>query len=71
MLTLRGCIAFYESTWGTISKNVYQFVLSTWRQYGGTGRPENAPMGEQDAVFDRAWADDGKSHWKAQRGRCF
>lgn len=69
--TVRSCIARYESGNGASSSNVYQFTQTTWRVYGGTGSPENASLAEQNRIFDLAWADAGRSHWAAQRGRCF
>lgn len=68
--SLVGCIAFYESTWG-VDPNVFQFVQSTWENYGGTGRPENASYQRQEEIFWLAWNDDGPNHWAAQKGRCF
>lgn len=68
---LKRCIAHYESTSGAGSSNQYQFQDGTWQAYGGTGSPESASMAEQNAVFDRAWADGGEHHWAAQKGRCF
>lgn len=68
---LQDCIARYESENGRTSSNQYQFVQGTWAAYGGTGSAENATMSEQNAVFDRAWADGGEQHWAAQKGRCF
>lgn len=67
----RSCIARYESEHGLTSPNVFQFEQGTWDAYGGTGSPGSASMSEQNAVFDRAWADAGPQHWAAQRGRCF
>lgn len=69
--TLVGCIAYYESTWGDSSSNVFQFVQGTWNAYGGTGSPGNAPYWRQEEVFWAAWEDDGHHHWAAQKGRCF
>ncbi len=69
--SLVGCIAYYESTWGDISPNIFQFVPGTWRTYGGTGSAETVPYSEQLTVFWAAWEDDGKHHWAAQKGRCF
>lgn len=65
------CIARYESEHGRTSSNIYQFQQGTWRAYGGVGTPGGASRAEQDAVFNRAWADAGPQHWAAQRGRCF
>lgn len=68
---LKNCIAKWESENGRTSSNVYQFEPGTWAAYGGTGSASNASMSEQNAVFDRAWADGGEGHWAAQKGRCF
>lgn len=69
--TLVGCIAYYESTWGQADSNVFQFVNSTWRAYGGTGDPANASWARQLEIFWVAWNDSGEHHWAAQAGRCF
>jgi hypothetical protein len=68
---LRQCIGWYESRNGDADPNIYQFIPSTWRAYGGTGRPEDASVAEQNRIFDLAWADGGPHHWAAQKGRCF
>lgn len=68
--TLLGCIAYYESGWGA-DPNVFQFIPSTWRSYGGTGNPEDASYARQEEIFWLAWNDSGPHHWAAQKGRCF
>ncbi len=68
---LPACIAKYESTSGQLDSNIYQFVPSTWKTYGGEGSPENASVSRQTEVFWTAWADGGPHHWAAQKGRCF
>lgn len=68
--TLLGCIAYYESGWGA-DPNVFQFIPSTWRSYGGSGNPEDASYARQEEIFWLAWNDSGPHHWAAQKGRCF
>ncbi len=63
--------AKYESTSGQADSNIYQFVPSTWRAYGGVGNPWDASVDRQTEVFWAAWADGGPQHWAAQKGRCF
>jgi hypothetical protein len=41
----------------------YQVLPSTWRAYGGTGLPQDAPMSEQTAVAERVMAGQGPSAW--------
>ncbi len=69
--SLPACIAKYESTSGQADSNIYQFVPSTWRAYGGEGSPGDASVDRQTEVFWAAWADGGPQHWAAQKGRCF
>jgi Transglycosylase-like domain len=47
----------------------YQILPSTWREYGGSGEPQNAPPAEQDRIAARIWADSGPAAWVcAQNG---
>ncbi len=41
----------------------YQILPSTWRAYGGTGLPQNAPPAEQDRIAAIIWANDGPGAW--------
>jgi peptidoglycan hydrolase-like protein with peptidoglycan-binding domain len=41
----------------------YQFRRATWRAYGGTGDPAQAPEAEQDRVAAALLADQGTSPW--------
>ncbi len=41
----------------------YQIIPSTWRAYGGTGLPHQAPKAEQDRIAAAIWADVGASAW--------
>jgi len=41
----------------------YQILPSTWAQYGGQGRPQDAPKEEQDRIAAEIWADSGGSAW--------
>lgn len=41
----------------------YQILPSTWRQYGGRGRPQDASREEQDRVAAQVWARQGSGAW--------
>lgn len=41
----------------------YQILPSTWRLYGGSGLPQNAPPAEQNRIAAMIWADSGGSAW--------
>jgi hypothetical protein len=41
----------------------YQILPSTWRAYGGRGRPQDASPAEQGAVASRIYATQGPSAW--------
>ncbi len=41
----------------------YQILPSTWKLYGGTGAPQDAPKAEQDRIAAQIWADSGPSAW--------
>lgn len=70
--TLLSCLKQWESGDGATSDNLYQFDQATWEAAGGTGSPDNASEGTQDAVAQN-WIDQGylRQAWAAQRGRCF
>jgi uncharacterized protein YabE (DUF348 family) len=62
-------IAACESggNWSINTGNGYygglQFSLSTWRAYGGTGRPDQKSKAEQIAIAERVRKADGLSAW--------
>lgn len=64
------CIAEYEAEppWNpaTNTGNGYygglQFLLSTWQNHGGAGRPDQATIPEQEAVADAVVRSDGGSY---------
>ncbi len=41
----------------------YQILPSTWRLYGGSGNPQDAPKAEQDRIAAQIWAASGPSAW--------
>ena len=41
----------------------YQILPSTWRLYGGSGSPQDAPPSEQSQIAAQIWADSGPSAW--------
>jgi septal ring factor EnvC (AmiA/AmiB activator) len=41
----------------------YQILPSTWRAYGGKGRPQDASKAEQDRIAAAIWRDSGPSAW--------
>lgn len=42
----------------------YQIEPQTWRRFGGSGSPEEAPKAEQDQVAKRIYASQGSSPWQ-------
>lgn len=45
----------------------YQIMPSTWRQFGGTGLPQDAPSAEQDQIAQRIYQAQGPSPWVCGR----
>jgi septal ring factor EnvC (AmiA/AmiB activator) len=41
----------------------YQILPSTWRSYGGKGRPQDASREEQDRIAREVWARQGSGAW--------
>lgn len=41
----------------------YQIMPATWRAYGGTGLPQDAPPAEQDRIAGMIWRNSGPSQW--------
>ena len=41
----------------------YQILPSTWKLYGGKGKPHQASPAEQDAIAAQIWADSGPGAW--------
>ena len=48
---------------GSGAGGAYQIKPATWRAYGGTGLPQNAPKSEQDAVAKRIYQSQGTAPW--------
>ncbi len=46
----------------------YQILPSTWKLYGGTGRPQDASPAEQARIAALIWADSGSSAWECAAG---
>lgn len=44
---------------------LYGFLPSTWQSLGYSGLPENASVSEQNAAFQRLYAQDGSSPWSS------
>jgi len=44
---------------------LYQFLPSTWASLGYSGLPEDAPVAEQQAAFQRLYAESGSSPWSS------
>ena len=44
---------------------LYQFEPSTWRGLGYSGRPQDAPVWEQDEAFHRLYAEQGRQPWSS------
>jgi len=47
---------------------LYQFLPSTWQSLGFSGLPENASVAEQNAAFEKAYAESGVTPWRAYDG---
>lgn len=45
----------------------YQIEPGTWRAYGGTGSPQNAPKAEQDAIALKIYQAEGSSPWSCAK----
>jgi peptidoglycan hydrolase CwlO-like protein len=41
----------------------YQIIPSTWRMYGGKGRPQDGSKAEQDRIAAAIWRDSGSGAW--------
>jgi LysM repeat protein len=47
---------------------LYGFLPSTWQGLGFSGLPENASVAEQNAAFQKEYAQSGSSAWSAYDG---
>lgn len=45
----------------------YQIMPSTWRAYGGTGQPQDAPKAEQDAIAAKIYQAQGAAPWSCAK----
>jgi hypothetical protein len=55
----------YRTNTGNGFYGAYQFTSGTWRAYGGSGLPSNAPPGEQDYRAKLLYQARGWSPWPA------
>jgi len=64
------CIRHAESLDGRLSRNLYQFLDSTWRSVHGLARAETASRAEQDYRAWLVYRRDGGSwrEWTTARG---
>lgn len=72
-----GCIIAHESGGNPRAVNpssgaggLFQFLPSSWRAYGGSGRPQDAPVAEQWRIAYAAYARSGWSPWGGQPYTC-
>jgi resuscitation-promoting factor RpfC len=47
---------------------LYQFLPSTWQALGYSGLPQDASVAEQNAAFQKEYAESGTSAWSAYDG---
>jgi hypothetical protein len=47
---------------------LYQFLPSSWRALGYSGRPQDAPVSVQRQAFQKAYAQSGTSPWSPYDG---
>jgi len=47
---------------------LYQFLPSTWQALGFSGLPQDASVAEQNAAFQKEYAESGASAWSAYDG---
>jgi peptidoglycan hydrolase CwlO-like protein len=66
--SFQACVAFRESTDGTLSSNIYGFLQSTWSSLGLPGSPYTAPASEQTQAFQTLYASDGTAPWAPYDG---
>ena len=48
---------------GSGAGGAYQIMPSTWRTYGGKGRPQDGSKAQQDHVASQIWHDSGPGAW--------
>lgn len=65
-----GCVIQHESTGNPSAVNsssgaggLYQFLPSTWHSLGYSGSPQDAPVSEQNAAFQKEYSEVGSSAW--------
>lgn len=66
--SFQACVAFRESTDGTLSSDIYGFLQSTWSSLGLPGSPYTAPASEQTQAFQMLYARDGTAPWAPYDG---
>lgn len=65
-----GCVIQHESGGNPHAVNsssgaggLYQFLPSTWQSLGYSGSPQNAPVSQQNAAFQKLHSQMGSSPW--------
>ncbi|MBO0714189.1 MAG: hypothetical protein J2P59_05510 [Acidimicrobiales bacterium] len=66
--SFQACVAFRESTDGTLSSNIYGFLQGTWSSLGLPGSPYTAPASLQTQAFQMLYARDGTAPWAPYDG---
>ncbi len=71
----RDCVISRESGGNASAVNptsgaggLYQFLPSTWASLGYGGRPQDAPVWQQNEAFQRLYASAGTSPWRPYDG---
>jgi hypothetical protein len=66
-----GCVISHESGGNSHAVNpssgaggLYQFLPSTWASLGYSGSPQDAPVSEQNAAFQKLHSEMGSSPWE-------
>lgn len=66
-----GCVIEHESGGNPHAVNsssgaggLYQFLPSTWASLGYSGSPQDAPVSEQNAAFQKLHSEMGSSPWE-------
>jgi hypothetical protein len=69
MSAFEQCVAFRESTdTPTDPDGLFGILPSTWASLGYSGTAGEAPVAEQEAAFDKLYAEDGTQPWAPYDG---